>query len=79
MIELANKTFVLDNNEKYAVIESIVIENKIYVYLVNIEDEMDSLFMEVKTDNQELNLIEIDKAIFEEKILSAFIDKLRKD
>lgn len=79
MIELANKTFVLDNNEKYAVIESIVIENKIYVYLVNIEDEMDSMFMEVKTDNQELNLIEIDKAIFEEKILSAFIDKLRKD
>ena len=41
MIELNDKTFILDDNKRYAVIESITYENKIYAYLVNVDDEMD--------------------------------------
>ncbi|MBQ6539223.1 MAG: hypothetical protein IJL76_02980 [Bacilli bacterium] len=79
MIELNDKTFILDDNKRYAVIESITYENKIYAYLVNVDDEMDSMFKEIVTDNNELSLQDIDKNLFRDKILNVFLDKFKDE
>ena len=73
MEELLNKTFILKNNERYSVIETIIYEKKIYVYLVNENDEMDAEFKEIITENNECILLDIDKEKFKDNILNLFL------
>ena len=77
MKELENKIFVLDNGEKYSVVETVSYNNKIYAYLVNINDEMDSMFKEVCILDNEINLEDIDKDLFKKNIVGLFIERIK--
>ena len=78
MINLDNKRFVLNDNTTYEVIEYVTYDNKIYVYLVNVDDEIDSDFKELLNFNGELYLNDIDSNLFESKIYNLFLEKFRK-
>ena len=75
MIDLENKIITLENNQKYEVVESINHNNKLYVYLVNIDDEMDALFQEIYTTDNTIMTKDIDKDLFEKEILVKFTEK----
>lgn len=46
--------FIAENDIEYIVLKSKFIENKLYGYAVNINDEMDSMFVEIINDNDNI-------------------------
>ena len=76
MKDLINKIFVLEDDNRYSIIETIDYENKTYAYLVNIEDELDSMFKEVVLEDNEYSLNDINKELFSTKLLPLFIEKI---
>lgn len=70
-----DKTITMSNGKKYLTIEQVNYKNKIYLYLVNSEDDSDSVFVEIENDK----LSQIDPILFEKEILPLFLDKLSKD
>ena len=71
-MDLNNKNITLGNGEKYLVIKQVNYEGKTYVYLVNYNNEFDSMFAEIK-DNA---IAPIEPKLFQDKILPMFTDKL---
>jgi len=49
-----DKVFTLDNGENYIIIELAAIESKQYAYIVNIEDEMDTAFIEIISSDSDM-------------------------
>lgn len=76
MIDLINKIFVLEDDTRYSIIETINYENKTYAYLVNIEDELDSMFKEVILEDNNYSLNDINSELFSTKLLALFIEKM---
>ena len=79
MIDLENKRFKLANDKEYEVIEYLTHNNKTYVYLVNVMDELDSEFKELVRDNGDYYLDDIDHELFKNEILKLFINKINSD
>ena len=79
MIDLENKTFKLSDNKEYEVIEHIEYNSKTYVYLVNINDKLDSVFKEIKKIDNEYYIDDIDKELFKKEIINKFINKINED
>lgn len=77
MKELDNKTFVMEDGTQYEVIENVNYNGKVYLYLVNINDEMDSIFKQLKSKDNELFLEDIDSNLFKEHILELFLNKFK--
>lgn len=63
-----DKTITMSNGKKYLTIEQVNYKNKIYLYLVNSEDDSDSVFVEIENDK----LSQIDPILFEKEILPLF-------
>ena len=61
------------DNKKYIVMENVEFEDKKYVYLVNQDDLLDTLFQEIDLDNQNLKPIETE--LFTNKIFPLFKEK----
>ena len=76
MKQLENKLFVLDSDEKYSRIETVSLKKRIYAYLVNINDASDSMFKEICISDDEIDLKDIDKNLFQESIIYLFIEKI---
>lgn len=73
-MDYINKKLTLDDGKKYIVIEQVELDNNIYLYLANSENEDETTFVEIKND-----LIEpIDKDLFTDKIFPLFVEKLSK-
>ena len=70
-MKLKRKFFVI-NNVRYNVIESVTYKEKTYVYLVNSNDEFDSMFREVVNKNGKIELLEIESKFFSNKLSSIF-------
>lgn len=64
-----NKVITINDSIKYLVIEEVDLENHIYLYLVNEDDEKDSRFVEIV--NGEIKTI--DPILFQEQIYPLFI------
>ena len=79
MKEMINKTFILENGKKYSIIESVSFNDKVYVYLVNVDDKTDAIFQELFIDGDTLTLNDIDSEIFKSSILDLFIKKFESD
>lgn len=77
MKELDNKTFIMEDGTQYEVIENVNYNGKVYLYLVNINDEMDSIFKQLKSKDNELFLEDIDSNLFKEHILELFLNKFK--
>ena len=75
-MKLEGKLITLDDNKKYAVIEVITYNNRLFAYLVNINDELDSIFKEIIIKDNDLYVDDIDKKIFKDKLLNLFINKI---
>ena len=75
MIDFNNKKFVLDNDKEYEVIEFVELNNRYYLYLVNVDSEEDSCFREFVDNNGEFILDDIDPELFTNEILTLFINK----
>ena len=69
-----NKVLTI-NNIEYLVIESVTIDNNVYVYLVNNNDESDSMFREIVNDNG-LEIRTIDPDFFKTILLPLFSSKI---
>ncbi len=68
----------LDNNKKYEVIDRVIIDNKIYLLLINEEDEKDKCIRKyIKEDGKEMiTTLELDEL---EKVLEIFTKKYKGD
>lgn len=75
MINLDNKVLTLENDLNYEIIDYVIYENNVYVYLVNINDELDTMFKEIKNINNKFIIEDIDNKLFEEIILKLFYEK----
>ena len=73
-MNIENLLFTLENGKKYMIIETVQLDGKQYAYLVNRDNEIDSMFREVAL-TEEKGLKEIDKDLFKEKIYPMFIKK----
>lgn len=70
-----NKVFTI-NNKKYLVMDTVILDNKNYVFLINKENEMDNQFKEIIYDGN-LILKNIDSELFQEKIYPLFLEKFK--
>ena len=73
-MDYTNKVFDLDNGKSYLVIEQVDYDNKIYLYIVNSNNESDTKFVELIDGN----LIPIESTLFDNTIFPLFMDKLKK-
>ena len=76
-MNLDNKVFTIEN-KKYLVIETVVFDNKNYVFLVNRENELDSMFREILNEDGNMIVKNIDPAIFNNKIYPMFLEKFQE-
>lgn len=76
MNNLNNKIFVLDDETRYSIIETIDYDNKIYAYLVNVEDELDSMFKEIVIEDNNYSLNDINEELFKNELLPLFMEKI---
>ena len=60
MDELLNKEIEMEDGNKYVVVDVATIEKKNYALISNISDILDSEFVEVKIDNNEITFEEVD-------------------
>lgn len=70
-----NKIFTI-NNKKYLVMDTVILDNKNYVFLINKENEMDNQFKEIIHDGN-LILKNIESKLFQEKIYPLFLEKFK--
>ena len=77
-MNLEDKLLTLSNGEKYMIIESVSYENKKYAYIVNVNKDLDTLFVEMKEQDGNIVFDEIEQEYLEEKILPLFIEKFSK-
>jgi hypothetical protein len=73
--DLDNLVFKLDNENSYELIENVVYNNQVYVYLVNIEDELDSIFKKLIKNEDGYALDDIEPGLFKDVLLPLFIKK----
>ena len=69
-MDFSNKCLTV-NGKNYIVIEQIDYKNHTYLYLLNDNDELDSMFCEVKGKE----VLMIDPELFKDKIFPMFIKK----
>lgn len=69
-----NKVITINDNIRYLVIEEVELDNHLYLYIVNENDENDSRFVEII--NGEIKMI--DPVLFQEKVYPLFIEKFNK-
>ncbi len=69
-----NKVFTLKDGKKYMTIEQVEFEKKTYLYLVNVENDLDSMYVEINEDT----ISPIEPGLFNNYILPLFIQKLAK-
>lgn len=74
-MDINNKVLTIDD-KKYLVIETVEFEDKQYVYLLNKNDALDSMFREFFFE-ENYGLKKIDPKLFEEKIYPLFIEKFQ--
>mgnify|MGYP006916080001 CR=1 FL=1 len=70
------KKFILLDNKKYNVVEHVIYNDKVYVYLVNSNDEFDSMFREFIEHGGKIELKEIEATFFSGKLSSLFREKI---
>lgn len=71
-----DKIITLENNKKYLVLDIVEYEDRKYIFLINNEDETDSIFREVLAGDN-LKLKEIDQELFKNKIFPLFLNKFK--
>ena len=64
------------NNKKYIVMENVSLDEKQYVYLVNQEDQLDTMFQEINLEGEQ-TLKPIETEIFVNKIFPLFLEKFK--
>jgi len=74
-MNIDDKVLIVDNKE-YIVVETVEYEGKLYAYLVNNANVIDSIFKEV-IFNDDMKLLSIDKSLFLEKIYPLFLEKFK--
>lgn len=74
-MNIDDKVLIVDNKE-YIVVETVEYEGKLYAYLVNNANAIDSIFKEVIL-NDDMKLLSIDKSLFLEKIYPLFLEKFK--
>jgi len=75
-MNIEDKVLTINGNE-YVVVESVELDNKKYVYLVNTNNEIDSMFREIIINNEEMNAVSINKDLFTNEIYPLFIEKFK--
>ncbi|MBR2603555.1 MAG: hypothetical protein IKE10_00815 [Bacilli bacterium] len=69
-----------DNNKEYIVINSVIIEDSNFVYLVNKDDPKEHLFAMVEKDNNKIKVNEIDlEAKDNKELLVKLLEELGVD
>ena len=69
-----------ENNNEYIVINSVIIEDSNFVYLVNKDDPKEHLFAMVEKDNNKIKVNEIDlEAKDNKKLLVKLLEELGVD
>jgi hypothetical protein len=69
-----NKKISLDDGKTYIVIEQVNIDENVYLYIANSENEEDTSFIEIRGNE----ILSIDPDIFNEKVFPLFKEKLMK-
>lgn len=70
-----NLIFNLENGNSYELIDNVVYDNHIYVYLINVNDELDSLFRLLVKNDDGYILEDIDSTQFRDNIFPLFVEK----
>lgn len=73
-MDCVNKKFTLDDGKNYLVIEQVNYGDNIYLYMANLENEMDTRFVEIKDDS----VIPIEPSLFDKEIFPLFLEKFKK-
>ena len=73
-MNLENKVIEAENGKNYLIIITVTYEERVFGYLVNKEDETDTLFMELCEDS----IKPIVPEFFEEFILPLFLKEIQK-
>lgn len=76
-MNIDDKLLTLNNGKGYIVIETLDYEGKKYAYLANKDNQLDTMFVEVLTENG-MMVKEIDKNYLQEKLLPLFFEKFSK-
>ena len=71
-MDYSDKTITMNDGRVFIVIEQVEYENNTYLYLVNDDDDTDSVYLQIKDDK----LLKIDPKLFEEKIFPLFYNKI---
>ena len=50
-MNLENKLFTLEGGKKYFILESIYYDSKLYAFFSNIDNELDSMIVELQIEN----------------------------
>ena len=72
MIGYEDKVFRLDNGKGYIIIKSVWIDVKNYAYIVNVDDEMDTAFIEIVHGEDGM----IFKQIFDQKVIKGILNSI---
>lgn len=72
-----DKVITLDSGKEYLVIEQINVNGKIYVYLVNNNNELDTMFCIIDEEGL-IEKVDRDSLEFREKVYSLFVEKFKQ-
>ena len=72
-----DKVITLDSGNEYLVIEQINVNGKIYVYLVNNNNELDTMFCIIDEEGL-IEKVDRDSLEFREKVYSLFVEKFKQ-
>ena len=73
-MDYTNKKITFDDGKSYVVIEQVNLDESIYLYIANIDDEDDTSFIEIKGND----ILRIDPELFNDKVFPLFKEKLKK-
>jgi hypothetical protein len=72
---MEDKKVVVIDDKRYLIIETVEYNNSRYAYLINSDDDEDTMFVELR----ENSIVDIPKDLFAGEILPLFAEKLSGD
>lgn len=77
-MDLHGKKLILNGNEEWYVVEAVQYDGQDYVYMVNKDNNLDSMFGVVH-NGEHLTIDDIDPKLYTEEILPLFVDKFKNN
>ena len=74
-MDYSDKVITFDNGNKYIVVEQVNYENGLYLYLLNKENNIDTMIVKADGDR----ILSINPELYESKILPLFLEKFNNN